>query len=236
MSGSPPRAGLIRFRDYAVTTYAQHEGFGTFPGGGSVAAGKDGTIWMGTNDGLKMWSHGEVTIYGRADDHESGSTTVWLPVRYMANSGLRDSLFVSVFADNAGRILVATPYGFGYMENGRFVSISGVPGGFVSSVAQDRQGNLWIANQDQGLLRLSKDGTVQQISWASIGHKDGAQSLAADRSTGGLWFGFNGGGVAYFSDGQIKETYGGAKGSAAAGSARCASRPMIPFGRQQKVA
>jgi PAS domain S-box-containing protein len=98
------------------------------------------------------------------------------------------------------------------MENGGFVSIRGVPGGLVSSVAQDRQGNLWIANQDQGLLRLSKDGTVQQISWASIGHKDGAQSLAADRSTAGLWLGFNTGGVAYLSDGQIKQTYGRAEG------------------------
>jgi signal transduction histidine kinase/ligand-binding sensor domain-containing protein len=204
--------GLDRFRNYAVTTYAQHEGFETIPGRGSVVMGKDGSIWIGTNDGLRMWNHGEVTIYGTADNHESESRTVWLPVRYVASGGLRDHVSVSVFADNAGRILVATPYAFGYMENGRFVSIRGVPGGTVSSVAQDRQGNLWIANQDQGLQRLSKDGTVQQISWASIGHKDGAQSLAADRSTGGLWFGFNGGGVAYFSDGQIKETYGGAEG------------------------
>src|SRR4029077_17722725 len=64
----------------------------------------------------------------------------------------------------------------------------------------------------QGLVRLSKDGTVQQISWASIGHRDGAQSLAVDRSTGWLWLGFDEGGVAYFSDGQIKETYGRAEG------------------------
>jgi len=92
------------------------------------------------------------------------------------------------------------------------VSIRGVPGGVVTSVAQGGQGDLWIANQDQGLLRVSKDGTVQRISWSSIGHKEGAQSLAADRSTGGLWLGFDGGGVAYFSDGQIKETYGPAEG------------------------
>src|SRR5580693_5386104 len=203
--------GLDRFRNYAVTTYAQHEGLGTVPGWGSVAAGMDGTIWMGTKDGLRMWSHGEVTIYGRADDHKSQSTTVWLPVRYVANRGLPDHVPVHVFADNAGRILVSTPYAFGYMENGGFVPISGIPGGLVSSVAQGRQGNLWIANQDQGLLRLSKDGTVQQISWASIGHKDGAQSLATDRSTGGLWLGFDGGGVAFLRDGQIKETYGRAE-------------------------
>jgi signal transduction histidine kinase/ligand-binding sensor domain-containing protein len=204
--------GLDRFRNYPVTTYAKHEGLGAIPGWGSVVVGKDGSIWMGTFDGLRTWNHGEVTIYGRADAHKSESRTIWLPVRYMASPGLRDHLQASVFADNAGRILVSTPYAFGYMENGRFVSIRGVPGGLVSSVAQDRQGNLWIANEDQGLLRSSKDGTVQRISWASIGHKDGAQSLAADRSTGGLWLGFDGGGVAYFSDGQIKETYGPAEG------------------------
>jgi len=204
--------GLDRFRNYAVATYAQHEGLGTTPGWGSVVAGRDGSIWMGTKDGLRMWNHGEVTIYGRADDHKSQSTTVWVGVRYVANRGLPDHIPVHVFADDAGRILVSTPYAFGYMENGRFVSIRGVPRGVVSSVAQDRQGDLWIANEDQGLLRLSKDGTLQKISWAGIGHRDGAQSLAVDRSTGRLWLGFNGGGVAYFSDGQIKETYGRAEG------------------------
>jgi signal transduction histidine kinase/ligand-binding sensor domain-containing protein len=205
-------AGLDRFRNYAVATYAQHEGLGSIPGWASVVAAQDGSIWMGTKDGLRMWNHGEVTIYGRADNHKSQSRTVSFPVRYVADRRLGDHVFVSVFGDNAGRILISTPHAFGYMENGRFVSIRGVPGGTVSSVAQDRQGDLWIANQDQGLLRLSKGGTVQQISWASIGHKDGAQSLAADRSTGGLWLGFNAGGVAYFSDGQIKETYGPADG------------------------
>jgi len=204
--------GLDRFRNYGVVTYAQHEGLGTMPGWGSVVADRDGSIWMGSNDGLRMWNHGEVTIYGRADDHKSPSRTIWLHARYATNRNLRDNISVSVFADNSGRILVSTPYAFGYMKNGRFVAIRGVPGGVVSSVAQDRQENLWIANQNQGLLRLSKDGTVQRISWASIGHKEGAQSLAADRSTGGLWLGFDGGGVAYFSDGQIKETYGLAEG------------------------
>ena len=204
--------GLDRFRNYAVATYAQHEGFGTIPGRGSVVVGTDGSMWMGTNDGLRMWNHGAATIYGIADDHKSESRTVWLPARYVASRGLRDHVSVSVFADNAGRILVSTPYAFGYMEKGRFLPIRGVPGGIVSSVAQDSQGNLWIANEDQGLLRLSKDGTVQQISWASIGHRDGAQSLAADRSTGGLWLGFDEGGVAYFSDGRIKTTHGRVEG------------------------
>src|SRR4029077_8824651 len=204
--------GLDRFRNYAVTTYAQREGMGTTPGWASVVAGSDGNIWMGNKDGLRMWNHGKVTIYGRADDYKPPSRNVWSPVRYVADPSLRAGVLVSVFADNVGQILVSTPSAFGYMENSRFVSIKGVPGGVVSSVAQDNQGVLWIANQDQGLLRLSKDGAVQKIPWASIGHEDGAQSLAADRSTGGLWLGFNRGGVTYFRKGQIKKTYGRAEG------------------------
>jgi signal transduction histidine kinase/ligand-binding sensor domain-containing protein len=204
--------GLDRFRNYAVATYAQHEGLGTIPGRGSVVAGTDGSMWIGTNDGLRTWNHGEATIYGRIGDHKSESRTVWSPVRYVASRGLPDHVSVSVFADNAGRILVSTPYAFGYMEKGQFVSMRSVPGGLVSSVAQDRQGNLWIANEDQGLLRLSEDGAVRQISWAGIGHRDGAQFLAADRSTGGLWLAFDEGGVAYFSGGRINETYGRGEG------------------------
>jgi PAS domain S-box-containing protein len=204
--------GLDRFRNYAVTTYAEREGLGTTPGWGSVVAGRDGNIWMGNKDGLRMWSHGKVTIYGRADDYKSPSRTVWSPTRDVADPRLRSGVFVSVFADNAGRVLVSTPSAFGYMENSRFVSIKGVPVGVVSSIAQDKKGILSIAKPVQHLLRLSKDEAVQKISWASIGHGDGAQSLAADRSTGGLWLGFNEGGVAYFSDGQIKATYGRAEG------------------------
>jgi signal transduction histidine kinase/ligand-binding sensor domain-containing protein len=204
--------GLDRFRNYAVATYDEHEGLGTTPGWGSVVADRDGSIWMGTQDGLRMWNPGAVTIYGRADDHKSQSTTVWSPMRYVTDRGLPDHAPAFVFADNAGRILVSTPHAFGFMQNGRFVPIRGLPGGIVSSVAQDRQGNLWIANQDQGLLRELEDGTVQKTSWASIGHNQGAQSLAADRSTAGLWLGFNEGGVGYFSDGRIKETYARAEG------------------------
>ena len=121
--------GLDRFRNYAVTTYAQHEGVATIPGRGSVVADKDGRIWMGTNDGLRVWNQGEVTIYGKADDHESQSKIVWPPVRYVASRGLGDHLSVSVFSDNAGRILVSTPYEFGYMDNDRFVSHKRYPWG-----------------------------------------------------------------------------------------------------------
>ena len=47
---------------------------------------------------------------------------------------------------------------------------------------------------------------------SSLGHKDFALSLAADHLHGGIWLGFYGGGISYFADGHIQETYTAADG------------------------
>src|SRR4029077_17849368 len=73
--------------------------------------------------------------------------------------------------------------------------------------AEDTAGNLWIANQEQGLLRLVGDRLREKIPWAQLGHKDLASALIADPAQGGLWLGFHDGGVAYFKDGRIRTAY-----------------------------
>src|SRR5262249_12908043 len=118
----------------------------------------------------------------------------------------------SLFQDSRGRIWVSTYHGFGYLENDRFVSINGVPGGYVHSIAEDKSGNLWIANQQAGLFPLSPQREVQQIPWARLGHKDSASALASDPLRGGLWLGFFQGGLAYFKDGQVRTSYSAADG------------------------
>ncbi len=70
----------------------------------------------------------------------------------------------SLFQDDRGRIWVSTLRGVGYLENDRFISVSGVPGGIVHSIAEDTAGNLWIANQDLGLFHLLRDSEVQTDS------------------------------------------------------------------------
>src|SRR5262249_49741689 len=67
--------------------------------------------------------------------------------------------------------------------------------------------NLWIANQDHGLFRLSPGNEVQQIPWAKMGHKDFATALISDPLQGGLWIGFHYGGLAYFTDDQVSTSY-----------------------------
>ena len=65
--------------------------------------------------------------------------------------------------------------GIGYLENGRFVSVSGIPGGSTSfPSARTAAGNLWMVNEQYGLFQLLRGGEVEQIPWAGLGHKDHA--------------------------------------------------------------
>ncbi len=76
-----------------------------------------------------------------------------------------------------------------------------------------RRGDLWIADQDHGLLRYSPENKVEQIPWSSLGRKDAIGITLAGDSQGGLWIGLSvGGGVVYFKEGQFKASYTRAEG------------------------
>jgi PAS domain S-box-containing protein len=113
----------------------------------------------------------------------------------------------SLFQDDRGRIWVSTFREFGYLEDGRFTTIKGIPEGNKPSIAQDTAGNVWVIDSYVGLFQISPQNEVREIPWADLGHKDDASVLAADRRQGGVWIGFSQGGIAYFSDGQVRATY-----------------------------
>jgi signal transduction histidine kinase/ligand-binding sensor domain-containing protein len=188
-------AGLDRFHDFAASTFAVSQGLSSATVG-SVLASRDGNVWLATYGGLNHWRQGQFAI------PSTGSSTGTI-------NGQKPG---SLFQDDRGRIWVSTFRGFGYLQNGQFTSMSGVPGGNVLSIAQDIAGNLWVDNERVGLIRLSSPNEVQQISFAELGHKDHASVLAADRGQGGLWLGFFGGGISYFSGGQIRASYATADG------------------------
>src|SRR6266705_2831605 len=184
--------GLDRYRDFAVGTFSVKQGL-TNDLVGSVLADRDGSVWLGTYDGLNRWDHGQITI------PETGSAR--------RDGKLNGSYGNSLFQDERGRIWVSTLRELGYLENGRFTSINGVPGGNILSITQDTAGNVWVINEHVGLFRISPQNEVRQIPWSALGHKDHASVLAADRRQGGLWIGFFLGGTAYFSDGQVRTSY-----------------------------
>jgi len=185
--------GLDRFREFAVTTLSKNQGLSN-ASVRSVLADRDGSVWLGAVGALNRWYQGLISIYGK--------------------NGKLDGLDPnSLYQDSHGRIWFSTAHGFGYLEHGRFVQVSGVPAGDMPSIAEDSARNLWIANKDQGLIRVSPRSEVQQIPWAGLGHKDNGLALAADPSRGGLWVGFFEGGIVYLADGSLQASYSPATGS-----------------------
>ena len=185
--------GLDRFRDVSVLTISVKQGLSN-ASVGSVLAARDGSIWLGTRDGLNRWNDGQVTIYRKR------------------SSGLPDDLVGSLFQDGRGRIWASTYRGVAYFENGRFITVSAVPGGFMHAIAGDSAGNLWISHSADGLFHLLGGSVVERIPWAKLGTDDHALALFFDPAQDGLWLGFREGGVKFFKDGQVRASYASADG------------------------
>ncbi len=227
--------GLDRFRDFAIPTISVRQGLSNAIVW-SVLGARDGSVWLGTPDGLNRWNNGQITIYRkRGAQAGSGGTKKEreLDVREIADGGLPDDGVESLFQDDAGRIWVLTERGAAYFENGRFIPVTTshalvengpprqkhvtavglvVPSGQAHSIAGDSSGNLWISDQHQGLSHLLGGSEVERIPWARLGRKDWATALLAGPAPGGLWLGFSQGGVAYFKDGKIRESYASTDG------------------------
>lgn len=182
------RSGLDRFHDSAVATFSQSQGLSGSTVH-SVFADRNGGVWLATNKGLDLWTNSQIKLVGAFDAS-------------------------SLFQDSSGRLWVATPFAQGYLENDRLVSISAVPGA-VTGIAEDTAGSLWIAHEHAGLFQVVNKNLVQKIPWSQLGHKDHVSTMVADRVRGGIWLGFFLGGIAYFSDGQIRESYSVADGLSA---------------------
>jgi signal transduction histidine kinase/ligand-binding sensor domain-containing protein len=203
--------GLDRFRDLAVPTISFKQGLSS-ANVASVLAARDGSVWLGTSEGLNRWNDGQITIYRRRSGHSPPRAAQQRTVREINDNGLPDSTIQSIFEDDQGRIWIWTLRGIAYFQEGRFTPVSSVPRELVYSVAAESAGNLWINDQDQGLLHLLNGKLVERIPWATLGRKDNATASAPDRAQGGLWLGFFQGGVAYFRDGRVRASYRGADG------------------------
>ena len=184
--------GLDRFRDFAVPTITARQGLSTDEVW-SVQAGRDGSVWLAAGNVIDRWNDGRITVYGK-------------------ESGLPGSP-QSLFEDDRGRIWVATHQGIMYFDGGRFVPVPELPKGQVHSIAEDSDGSMSLA-YDDSLVQLLKGGSIQRIAWPQLGHKETAVVRTPDHPRrGNLWFGFRlEGGVAFFKDGQIRESYAAEKG------------------------
>jgi ligand-binding sensor domain-containing protein/signal transduction histidine kinase len=190
--------GLDRFRDLAVTTYSERQGLSN-AAFGSVLADEDGSVWLTTRGGLNRWIDGQVRVPRTGSAKRDGKLDGEIPN--------------SLFRDDRGRLWVTTYAGIGYLEGERFTPVRGLPSGNVQAIAQDGGGDLWIANVNAGLFRLSPPRDVREIPASLLGRHDPVSALAADPLPGrGVWIGFREGGIVHLADSQVRESYGAPDG------------------------
>jgi signal transduction histidine kinase/ligand-binding sensor domain-containing protein len=186
--------GLDRFRELPVTTVSSRQGLPS-DSAVSVLPARDGSVWIGSAAGPTRWKDGQTTTYSVRD-------------------GLPDNRAGTMFEDSIGRVLVATMGGMAAFDNGRFVHLKAVPTRVVYNIVEERTGDFWISDQEQGLLHLVGEEVVKPIPWSALGHADHATALVLDGARRGLWLGFYNGGVAFVQDGTVGVSYGTAEGLA----------------------
>ncbi|HWC17407.1 MAG TPA: two-component regulator propeller domain-containing protein, partial [Terriglobales bacterium] len=191
--------GLDRFRGYAIPTISVKQGLSN-ASATAVLAATNGTIWIGTTNALNRWDGGRITVFGSRDGAQKSDGKL---------DGLPPN---SLFQDSSGRIWVSTRREFGYLQNESFIPMHDVPSGSVSSITETAPNDLWLANEQAGLLHFFQQKVVQRIPWSGLGHEDFAWVMVADPSRAGLWLGFRQGGVSYFGDGGIRTSYSTANG------------------------
>src|SRR6185295_17044950 len=127
--------GVFRVRGNRVERYARTEGLS----GGFVRAfleNRDGSVWVATSNGIDKFHDPRVTSFTAAE-------------------GLSSDSAVGLLAGKDGTIWVANSDALDHIVAGSITSIRW-PGQQVSSLLEDRRGNLWVGANDG--LYLFKDG------------------------------------------------------------------------------
>ncbi len=172
----------------------------------SVAAARDGTVWVGTlGDGL----------YGVRGDSEVHLTTA---------DGLADDSVLSVCLDDQGALWVSTAAGTVHRHIGTrmktFDQGQGLPGTSVTVLIPAIAGGLWAGTQDGQILRERNGIFSTNLSGVDPEHSP-VLALHEDDS-GRLWIGSDGGGLTCLAQGVALNwtTNSGLPGSVVSGLAQ----------------
>ena len=183
-----PGQGLARFERGTVRSFVTQTFDGSKFGIFALHFDREGNLWVGTdNDGVFRVHGNAVDHYARAEGlssdfvrtlFEDREGIVWaatsngvdkfhdpLVTTFSAVEGLGKDWAVGVSASSDGTIWVANAESLDHIEkNGAISSIrtgSGLPGSQVSSLLEDRAGNMW-AGVDDGLY-VFKNGHFRRL-------------------------------------------------------------------------
>ena len=151
----------------------------------------DGYLWIGTSGGLVRFDGARFVVFDRSNTAEFrddsilalcpiSDGSIWIGsqggglLHYSGGSfrafgppqGLTNGFVRAIFEDSRKTIWVGTDRGFFRLKNGRLVRLDGtaqIPYVAVSSIAEDRQGRIWLSGAS-GLLAFDKEGLTRYAS------------------------------------------------------------------------
>ena len=148
----------------------------------SLAADGDGSLWIGTPDGL---------------NHLRGETIE----SYTSADGLPDDFIRSLYADHDGSLWVGTRRGLAHRQGGQFTALSradGLPSDLIGAMMRSSSNDLWVGTLD-GLVRI-KDGTLTIFTKTQGLSGDVITFLLEDANNRTLWVGTKDGGLSRVSE------------------------------------
>jgi signal transduction histidine kinase/ligand-binding sensor domain-containing protein len=174
--------GLEMFRDLRVRSISKLEGLDN-DAVVSVAAARDGSVWIGTGRLQLLGPHG---------------------VSFGPGKELRGNQVTTTFIDHAGRLWAGMDNKLFVYEQGRFREITKEDGsdpGMAVGITEDSEHNIWVEAKGQpGALLLIQDLKVRKEFPPP--EVPLARRIVAD-PRGGIWLGLTTGDLAHYRNGQV---------------------------------
>ena len=146
---------------------------------------RNGTLWVGTLDGLFRFRHGS------SDDPSPKPVTAgWERVPIPAPRGYRNYV-LALLEDRERNLWVASRYLYRISPDGRVLGVGShlEDAANVQSLSEDEYGNIWISGWEFGIRRVAPaSGRLVTLPVPGIGHLNGT-GLVASRPGGGVWVG-----------------------------------------------
>ena len=157
---------LQHFQNGLVTTYGRDEGFLNSDATEVLFEDRNGRLWIGTRNGLRMWDGSQFA-------------------RYTTRDGLSNNRINFLCQGIGDDVWIATDGGLTRWHDGKLDNLAAREPRlrvFILSLYQDADNTLWIGTKRQGLLRW-QDGRLQAFNRKNGLYNDAIYSILEDNYT-----------------------------------------------------